>query len=300
MIYSILFIDGSGSLVHSWERREMEWIADKKPLVASLIKALMDFGGEVIATPQRVDFGNLAMTFFPLHVEDRNLWIIALSDDDDPTIATKECVDEINSEIKDLLLAMAPTEGITFESNKLTEYTNKKIDKIVQNHRMALEGIRSDPYPSLVISLPITTVIAFACFFWTSLLVDLIGPSGLGRNFIFYLLISLIGLFYGFIGGAIAGNRVGGAITGYFATFLTSLFLFSFQSLNFYLFIMQIAIFAFTAAFHGLTGWYGGKMISDHTLYPPHPIKKPRKAKIQSEKESEVEAPELPEEFTSS
>nr|NIQ05457.1 hypothetical protein [Candidatus Korarchaeota archaeon]NIU83185.1 hypothetical protein [Candidatus Thorarchaeota archaeon]NIW15421.1 hypothetical protein [Candidatus Thorarchaeota archaeon]NIW53368.1 hypothetical protein [Candidatus Korarchaeota archaeon] len=150
MIYSILFVDSGGILVHSWERVELEKITDKKPFIASLIKALMDFGGEVIATPQRVDFGELAMTFFPLKTEKRDLylWITAISDPDDPKTATKECVDEITAEIKDLLLAMAPSDGFVFESKELTDYANKKIDAVVKTYRKRLEEIRTSPIKS--------------------------------------------------------------------------------------------------------------------------------------------------------
>lgn len=88
MIYSILFLNPGGSLVHRWRYRERVVLEQEEALVASLIKALIDFGKEAIAAPQRVDFGDYAMSFFLMHTEKGDYWFAALSDAKDPEKAT--------------------------------------------------------------------------------------------------------------------------------------------------------------------------------------------------------------------
>lgn len=272
MIYSILFIDVGGALVHSWERVEMETITDKNELIPSLIKALMDFGSEVIATPQRIDFGELAMTFFPLKSQEKDLWIAAISDTKDPITATRICVNKITTEIEELLLAMNPSDGVVFENDRLTHFINEKIDVIVSQQRRRLETIRTKPFQSLLLSLPIITPIALFCNFVASYSAQIIGT--LAQGLLFYVVLSALGLLYSYNGGILAGNKTGGALTGYFSTLLAGIVMFTFfTNLSFIGKMEQIAITAYIATFNGLAGWFGGKNVTLTKVFPPHRTK---------------------------
>ncbi len=116
-------------------------------------------------------------------------------------------------------------------------------------------------------------LISFFCFWFATLLSFYLSYGNAAvQNLLFYLLLSSLGIFYGYNGGILAGNQRGGALTGYFSTFLTGiifLYLFSPPTATRYELIIQIPVYAYTAGFHGLAGWYGGKSIAEHRIYPP-------------------------------
>lgn len=136
-------------------------------LVASLIKALIDFGKEAIAAPQRVDFGEYAMSFFLMETEKGDYWCAALSDEKDHEKATRETLKTLEKEIKRLIMAMSQETGVVFKSDELTTYIDEKIDAIIRKKRKPLETLRNDTTKSTLLGCPFVFTLIF---FWASML----------------------------------------------------------------------------------------------------------------------------------
>lgn len=269
MIHSILFMDPGGNLVYSWRSQKERIIKREENMVASLIKTLIDFGKETISAPQRIDFGEYAINFSLMETEKGDYWIATLSDADDYPKATKKTLKEIINRVKQLIMAMSFKDGFTFKNEELFTYIDQEVSELIQNQRKALEPIRNDPLKSFLLAtcvmLPLFIGLDFGRYHF---IVWINGVVGSDLVMIGLYLFSWLALpFFGFIGGIIAGKRKSGAFAAYVGYLFAPLH-YTFIGAP-WVFIYYAFTYSGFGAIAGITGWFGGKFLSERRLLPP-------------------------------
>ena len=144
MIWNILIIDNSGTLLYSWIHKDAPQAILKKyepTLIAGFISAIIQFGHEVLVQPQRIDFGNIAMSFYSRKINNKTIWFAVLSDSKDPRYATTKFLELFVNRSSDIIKELSDIEGIAIT----TESIEKKLDSIVKDTIKKL----LEPYPRL-------------------------------------------------------------------------------------------------------------------------------------------------------
>ncbi len=189
-------------------------------MIAGFISAIINFGHEIIAQPQRVDFGDIAMSFFSVKIREKVFWFAILSDVSDPRYATINFLKKFVKEAEDLLLEISAVEGFTILSKDVEENLNGITEKIIKRSTRLLPEIRSDDKKVLPFSI-LTTLIAgmFIDVLFYSIYSSI--PSS-AVPLLTTALLAEYGLI-GLIAGWLSCRRIAGGITAFIVSLLIPL-----------------------------------------------------------------------------
>ena len=216
-------IDSSGTLVYSWlhPKAPKDIIKKYEPaMIAGFISAIIKFGHEIIAQPQRIDFGEIAMSFFSLKIEKRVFWFTILSDIADPRPATMDFLKKFVDEAHELLLEISAVEGFSILSKDVEEKLNSIVEKILKKTTRTLPEIRSDDKKVLPLSILLTLLFAIFIDLVFYYIYQLVGSEAI------HALATILLVQYGLIGcmsGIISSRRNAGGISAYIASALVPL-----------------------------------------------------------------------------
>ncbi len=192
-------------------------------MIAGFISAIIKFGHEIIARPQRIDFGDIAMSFFPLKMRDRIFWFTILSDALDPRQATINFLKNFVHEAEELLLEASAVEGFSILSEDIEKKLNGIVNKIIRKSTRILPEIRSDDKKVLPVSIPLTFVFAMII---NGLFLYIYANIPPGELFLITPAMLAQYCLIGIISGIISGRAKAGGISAYIgstiATAMTS------------------------------------------------------------------------------
>ncbi len=227
LIHAIFILDSSGTPIYVWKHSqapETLFRGKDEILVGSLISALLNFGQETFAAPQRIDFNGFALTFFSGRYRDSVFWTVAVSDSLDHRRATTRMLRDLVESLSNVLEKVSLEEGIVIETESSSGEMNSIIRRTVQKHLRFLPKWRSTPLRSLLLSLIVS--IPFGIMYYLILenpisayyLTTLLGIN----SYIFgaFIVISATVLI-GALGGLIASDLLSGFIAGYFANIMS-------------------------------------------------------------------------------
>ena len=259
IIWNLLVIDSAGTLVYSWlhPKAPKDILKKYEPtMIAGFISAIIKFGHEVIAQPQRIDFGEIAMSFFSLKIADRVFWFTILSDTSDPRRATISFLRKFVAEAKEFLLEISSIEGLAILTPDTEKELNKIAEKILHKTTRMLPEIRSDDRKVLPFAIPLTLILTIFLniAFYAYLLPSIKAPLEvtIGILLIHYGLI-------GILGGLISSRRLAGGISAYIAATVSPL--------AYGLYLSQIFIIASSLSiWSGIIGALTGSFVNSRKL----------------------------------
>lgn len=264
IIWNILVIDSSGTLVYSWlhPQAPKEILKKYEPtMIAGFISAIIKFGHEIIASPQRIDFGEIAMSFFPLKIQERVFWFTILSDISDPRPATLNFLKKFVEEAEELLLEVSAVEGFSILSEDVEKNLNRIVKKILKKSTRFLPEIRSDDIKALPLSILTTfllTMFLGAGFYYIYMAIP---PDALSL-----ITTALLAQYciVGIIAGIISGRGLAGALAAYIASALSPII--------YGASLIQVLIVASSlSVWSGIIGLFTGSYINSRklTFLPP-------------------------------
>jgi len=228
MIYAIFILDASGTPIYIWKHEKAPSTLFKgrdEILVGNLISALLSFGQETFAAPQRIDFDGYALTFFSEKIRDRPIWITAVSDSIDHRRATTRVLKSLAKSIRNVLEDISIEEGMVLETESTQQTLNTIIANNLKNHLRALPDIRSSSLKSFLPSLLITIILGYLYYMFfslrevSSILTLILGSDVLAGGFIIVSCAFLIGI----ISGYVSSNTLSGFLSGYLANIIASI-----------------------------------------------------------------------------
>ncbi len=227
MIHAVFILDASGVPILTWKSKkapESLFKGKDDILIGSFITALLNFGQETFAAPQRIDFNGYALTFFSSKVNNRLYWIAAISDSKDHRKATINMLKDLSQRLAELLSEASPEEGVVFETSRIKRKSEMLIYNIIKKHLRFLPNIRSSPVKSFVFSLILSSIISFLLYnvvatnFFISIFSYIIGNNEFLQG---ALIISLNIIITGVIAGYLASRISSGFLSAYISSFIT-------------------------------------------------------------------------------
>lgn len=227
LIHAIFILDSSGTPIYVWKHPEAPKTLFKgkdEILVGSLISALLSFGQETFAAPQRIDFNGFALTFFSGKYGENTFWAVAVSDSLDHRRATTKMLKELVNELSSSLGNMAIEEGMIIETDLTSSEMDLIISTIIKRHLRFLPKWRSRPHKSIFLSLILSILfgILYYAVFESSLLGTYLSTL-IGTNT--YMLGGFIVLsatvLIGISSGLTASNPLSGFISGYLSSIVS-------------------------------------------------------------------------------
>jgi len=227
LIWSIIVMDSSGTPIYSWTHpRAPRFLSEKyePTLIAGFINAIIQFGHEVIAQPQRIDFGEVAMGFFSQKIGNKVFWFAILSDTRDPRKATMSFLERFVEKASEVLLEISVVEGFTVTTENIEEKLNRIVISTIKKLTRALPDFRSNDKKAIPLAIPITTLVALYIFvIFNSYLLPIVGaiPDSSLK------IIALLGLLLveyaliGIVSGIVSSRMLAGAISAYVASLST-------------------------------------------------------------------------------
>jgi len=219
MMHAIFILDSSGTPVYVWKHENAPttiFRGKDEILVGSLISALLNFGQETFAAPQRIDFNGQALTFFSGKINDRLYWVVAVSDSFDHRRVTTRILKKLISGLASELSNISIEEGIVFETEKSKNAIANIIDNTVREHIRALPNIRSTPWRSALITTIITTIIMFSYYMILAIPeIQRLFNSILGETYTGLTIVTTATVLAGLIAGIIGCKTISGFISGY-------------------------------------------------------------------------------------
>ncbi len=216
-------MDSAGTLIYSWlhPKAPKDLLKKYEPtMIAGFISAIIKFGYEIIAQPQRIDFGDIAMSFFSLKIADRIFWFTILSDTSDPRRATIRFLQEFVQKARELLLEISAVEGFAILSQDTERTLNSIVEKILRKTTRILPEIRSDDKKALPFAIPLTLIITIILN--TTFYAYIIPSISLPLEAIIGILLINYGLI-GILGGLISSRSIAGGISAYIAATISPL-----------------------------------------------------------------------------
>lgn len=270
MIYAIFILDSSGMPVHTWKYHKAPKTLFKgkdETLVAGLISALLNFGQETFAAPQRIDFNEYALTFFTFKLGDNSYWIIAVSDAVDSRYATMKFLEVLSIKTSQILEKASIEQGLFLDFEGIGERINETIEKTLKKFIRFAPMIRSRPLNSLIVFLPISIAISYIinAFLPTALGDILTAFELLGTLLLLATQIVLAGAIIGFLS---ANGKVGfiNAFFSYVAYYLIILIGLISQGLTESLVIALVIWIFFISPLVGIVGGVIGYFEDIRTL----------------------------------
>ena len=145
-------MDESGVPIYTY-LREIKEIKEKE-LIAGFMTALLQFGEEVFARPQRIDLNGYAISFYSTSVRGKRLWIAVISDSIDNPNATARVIKKLMSTIsEEIAKAMGPSIGISIMTKELKETLDKKVEQIISRNLRLLASFRSGGVHSILFAM---------------------------------------------------------------------------------------------------------------------------------------------------
>lgn len=227
LIHAIFILDSSGTPIYIWKHAnapERLFKGRDEVLVGSLISALLSFGQETFAAPQRIDFNGYALTFFSGKIGNNVFWTIAVSDSSDHRRATTRMLQDLVNALSAPLEKMVIEEGMIIETEKSSSEMNSIILSIVKKHLRFFPEWRSNPVKSLIFSLIVSVLFGLIYYsIFESPLSMIYLSAFIGTNS--YLLGAFIVIsatvIVGVLSGLIASNILSGFISGYLASIIS-------------------------------------------------------------------------------
>jgi len=224
LIHAIFILDSSGTPIYIWKHRNAPdklFKGKDEVLVGSLISALLNFGQETFAAPQRIDFNGYALTFFSGKFGNNVFWTVAVSDSSDHRRATTRMLKDLVNALTASLEKVAIEEGMIIETEKSSNEMDAIISNTIKKHLRFLPKWRSNPIKSLVLSLIISVLFGVVYYsIFESPLSTIYLSAFIGTNS--YLLGAFIVIsatvIIGILSGLIASNTLSGFIAGYFSS----------------------------------------------------------------------------------
>ena len=227
-------------------------------LIGSLISALLSFGQETFAAPQRIDFNGYALTFFSGKIDNRLYWIAAVSDSLDHRRATIKMLKDLTISLQGILEDISIEEGIIFE----TDYSKNKLDQIIVStitrHLRFLPTIRSIFAKSLIFALTLTTFIGvFYYAILSSPATSSLLASTLGMDMIYAgaFIIASATILLGLISGYLSSNTLSGFLSGYVSNIVAYLVVNGIQNL-FSIIVLSLSFCLISGIIGALVGYY--------------------------------------------
>ena len=222
-------MDSSGTPIYSWVHpRAPKVLLDRyePTLIAGFINAIIQFGHEVLAQPQRIDFGDIAMGFFSRKIGDQVFWFAILSDIHDPRKATLTFLEKFVEKASEVLLSISVAEGFSVITKDIENKLNMIVTATIRKLTRFLPEFRSDDRKAIPIAIPIAILVALyiSVLFNTYLFPMVAGISD--SSSMIMALLGLLLLEYaliGFISGAVSSRMLAGALSAYVASLSTVL-----------------------------------------------------------------------------
>jgi len=261
MIHAIFILDSSGTPIYVWKHKRAPPTLFKgkdEVLIGSLISALLSFGQETFAAPQRIDFNGYALTFFSGKIDNRLYWIAAVSDSLDHRRATIKMLKDLTISLQGILEDISIEEGIIFE----TDYSKNKLDQIIVStitrHLRFLPTIRSIFAKSLIFALALTTFIGvFYYAILSSPATSSLLASTLGMDMIYAgaFIIASATILLGLISGYLSSNTLSGFLSGYVSNIVAYLVVNGIQNL-FSIIVLSLSFCLISGIIGALVGYY--------------------------------------------
>ncbi len=227
LIHAIFILDSSGTPIYIWKHKNAPQTLFKgrdEALVGSLISALLNFGQETFAAPQRIDFNGYALTFFSGKFGENVFWAVAVSDSSDHRRATTRMLKDLVNALSALLETVAIEEGMVIETERSNIEMDTIISRTIEKHLRSLPSWRSNPIKSLILSLLISILLGAAYYsIFENPLVSLYISAFLNMNPYFlgaFIVISAT-VIIGIMSGLAASNTLSGFISGYFSSVIS-------------------------------------------------------------------------------
>ena len=220
MMQAIFIIDSSGVPIHTWKNRDAPkdlFKMKEESLISGFVSALINFGQETFAAPQRIDFNGYALTFYTVKYKEGLYWIAAISDSIDPRNATGITLKKLADELRPLISELLKDSGFVYDEKGFGKKINQKINEILKKQIRFLPNLRSKTLDSALLSTIFGTISAYFLLQLNQYINEIIGINDVFISFgIFAIMIGISGIISGFI----AGTPLGGFLGGYLSLFL--------------------------------------------------------------------------------
>ncbi|MHA1609905.1 MAG: hypothetical protein ACTSUJ_07895 [Candidatus Njordarchaeales archaeon] len=227
MLHAVFLLDSSGTPIYVWKSEEIPsqiFKGKDENLVASFVSALLNFGQETFAAPQRIDFRNFALSFFTFKIRDKVFWIAAVSDIEDHQRATNNVLRSLAEKLVNEIEEAQLEEGLIMVTDELKDRFEDVIEEILRKHTRILPNIRSSLFSATIFSLLISLPLTFALYYMLRFLFIEILSALLMINPVTYAFafVTIFGILTGIICGISATNSTGGFISSFICS-LTAL-----------------------------------------------------------------------------
>jgi len=251
LLYRIMIIDSSGVLIDNYNISKLDIRVKDETLFGSLIGALIQFSEEIFARPQRLDLDGYAMSFYKIGTKDESFYVVALTDSDDNSNATKKLVMDIVKVIKNYV-ASSISDEVIFIRDDLRNEIKKQVMNIAKKYNRILASYRSGGLKSILTGT-VTGIIAYVIV--STLAFSLI-PRILRFGFetetnSFAALVGivvpvfLVGSLVGIASGIAAGKPHEGAISGWLSYSVNTIILYFTIWIGSWGFISALTVLAF-------------------------------------------------------
>lgn len=179
MIYALLIVDQSGSLIYSWryERAPKEIIKKFEPeLIGSFITAVLQFGAEILNAPRYIDMGVAGTAIVNIIVGKQKLIAVAIADKDDSPRAIERFVADFKRRAEGILVTILSVSsmGLIILTGDVVRLLDKAIEESLKAHIRLLPKIRSDDLRATVFGFFVSTPIyLFSSMVVALLIIDL-------------------------------------------------------------------------------------------------------------------------------
>ncbi len=242
MLYRVLIIDSAGNLISSYRVGEIEVRFKDESLMSGFIAALLQFGEEIFARPQRIDLDGYALSFYKFSIDTKYYYVVVLTDSTDNPNATKKLVLKLVQELE-TYIKEAATSDIFIVDERIESEIRSRVEKIAREYLRFMASYRSGGIKSILIA----TIAGMGVYLLVSMiafgipyLLGFTGGEGMAGLSTFVAPVFILGASVGISAGITAGKPHEGAISGWLAYSIPTIALFFIEWI--YIWSLSIAL----------------------------------------------------------
>ena len=230
MIYAVYIISSSGETLYSYIVSEGKLRLKDEVLMGGFLTAMLQFGEEIFARPQRMDLDGYAISFFNTKINGDIVWVAMITDSTDSFYATERAVREIVKSVRPELEKILE-KGLPLLTPEISEALDRKISRVCKRSLRLLPTYRSGGLRTVllasVVGFLIYGVLSYVVFSVMETYLYAEHPESImgAGGIITASVVSLLAIIVGVVVGIVAGKEKEGAISGWLAHLYSLVFL---------------------------------------------------------------------------